>query len=317
MSFSLQPKKFVNSEHIGSYAEFELPFGKNEAQIAFKIHYIEEGIGQPLVLVHSAGQSLYTWNAVFKDLAQKYRVIAIDLAGHGYSDTSQFCKYGIEEQAQILQYMLNRLGISSAHFVGFSLGCAVVARFVALHPKRVGRIIMISPGGITPKMPGIIKMLGSRMMSSIAIMFLNKSTVQKVLNECYLDLTMIDENKVKQYYAPLENYDTKRAVKQMVCTYDDNEFMRDLSQIEVPILLLIASDDKWRSSEDVQPYFDLMKNGSSSVIRNAGHLMHEEKPEKSLAAINSFIAPDDTDENTDDTDENKEDTDENTDSDDK
>ena len=51
-----------------------------------RIHYIEAGTGEPLILVHTVGQSLYTWRRVFNRLSEHYRVIAPDLLGHGYSD---------------------------------------------------------------------------------------------------------------------------------------------------------------------------------------------------------------------------------------
>lgn len=50
-----------------------------------RIHYMESGKGEPLILVHSAGQSLYTFRRLFYKLAMYYRVIAVDLVGHGYS----------------------------------------------------------------------------------------------------------------------------------------------------------------------------------------------------------------------------------------
>lgn len=289
MSFSLQPKKFVNSEHIGLYAQLELPFGKNQSAVSFKIHYIEEGTGEPVVLIHSAGQSLYTWNAVFKELAGKYRVIAVDLAGHGYSDSSPYCSYSAKEQAAIVGILLTRLGITSAHFVGYSLGCSVVAAFAAANPNKVGRIIMISPGGITPQMPTRIRMLESRVLGSVAALMLTPSAIRTFLSECFLDLTLISDDMVNQYAAPLENGDVKRAARFMALNFDDNEFSGALAKIDAPILVLLASDDKWRTAESVQPYFNILKEGSSAVIRNAGHLMHEEKPDKILAAIYEFF----------------------------
>ena len=275
---SLQPRRFVNSEHIGKNLELELPFGKNQSAISFKIHYTDEGTGEPLVLVHSAGQSLYTWNALMSELSSKFRVIAVDLMGHGYSDASPYCTYSVEEQAAVLGMFLTKLGIKSSHFIGFSLGCAVIASFAAANPKRVGRIILMSPGGVTQYMPTVVRMMESRFFGAVSAMFLQPAMIRNILSECFLDLTLISDEMVSQYSEPLADSDTRRAVRLLTSSYDEHDTLQALSQIETPVHILLAADDKWRTAETVQPYFDVLKCGTSAVVRNAGHLMHEEKP---------------------------------------
>ncbi len=291
MSLSLQPRRFINSEHMGKTTELNMPFGKNDAEICVKIHYIEEGTGEPLILVHSAGQSLYTWSNVIEPLSAKFRVIALDLLGHGYSDVPQYCDFDIAQQAEVLSAFMKKLGISSAHFVGFSLGCAIIAELAREHPTKVGRTIMLSPGGITPLMPSLVRMLGSRFLGAVASAFITKKAVTGMLSECFLDLTKVDSSKIEQYFKPLDDPDTKRGTRYLVSSFNEDEFMGALSSIESPILLLLAADDKWRTVEFIQPYFDILKNGSSDVVRNAGHLMHEDQPAKVVDSIIAFINP--------------------------
>lgn len=291
MNFSLQPVKFVNSKTVGKYAELELPFGKNQSAVSFKIHYIEEGAGEPLVLVHSAGQSLYTWNKIIPELSEHFRVIAVDLLGHGYTDSSQFCTYSIEEQATVLGIFLSKIGVRSAHFVGFSLGCAVISALAASNPKRIGRIVFISPGGVTPLMPTPVRMLDSRIFGVFGSMLINAGSVRSMLDECFLDLTLINETMVSQYAEPLMFPDAKRAVRCMVQSYDEDEILSSIADLDIPVHILTSTEDKWRNAEHVQPYFEALKIRSSSTIRNAGHLMQEEKPEKVTISIMTFIEP--------------------------
>ena len=291
MNYPLRAGRLINSEHMGKTLQIELPLGKNQSAISFKIHYVEEGTGEPLVLVHSAGQSLYTWNGIVNELSQQFRVIAVDLVGHGYSDKSSYCTYSVDEQAMILSMFLNKLGIKSADFVGFSLGCAVIASLAASNPARAGKIVLMSPGGITHEMPTVVRMMESRILGGIATMFLSPSMVRSILTECFLDLTTISEEMISQYAEPLMDGETRRATRMLVASFYEGETLKALSQLTSPVHILIAADDKWRSSESVQPFFDVLKNGTSAVIRNAGHLMHEEKPEKVIAAIKAFINP--------------------------
>jgi len=154
VSLSLQMKKFINSEHVGNYVEITLPGlprakGEEPTPETVKIHYCEAGVGEPLILIHTVGQSLYTWRKVFDALAQHYRVIAIDLLGHGYSSRPLEFAYTIEEQSEALRLFMNAIGIRSAHIVGFSMGALYALDFVANNPDRVGKVVLLSPGGLT------------------------------------------------------------------------------------------------------------------------------------------------------------------------
>lgn len=103
-----------------------------------RIHYIDQGAGVPIVLVHGRGGSLQGWiaNGVLPNLAKDYRVIAFDLRGHGLSakpHTQQ--QYGKEMTLDIVRLM-DYLGIVKAHIIGYSLGANIVAQLLVLHPER-------------------------------------------------------------------------------------------------------------------------------------------------------------------------------------
>lgn len=102
------------------------------------IHYIDQGAGVPIVLVHGRGGSLQGWidNGVLPNLAKDYRVIAFDLRGHGLSakpHTQQ--QYGKEMALDIVRLM-DHLGIDKAHIIGYSPGANIVAQLLVLHPER-------------------------------------------------------------------------------------------------------------------------------------------------------------------------------------
>ena len=293
MNNSLQQYNFLNSRTVGKTAELELPFGKNQSAVSFKIHYYDEGTGEPLVFVHSAGQSIYTWSKLLSPLSQHFRVIAVDLLGHGYSDSSPYCTYSVDEQARVLGMFLTKIGISSSHFVGYSVGCGVITAMYMQNPKRVSRVVLIAPGGITPLMPTPIRMMDSRFFSFLSSLLINPSSIRSMLEECFLDLTLIDETKASQYIEPIMLPDAKRALRCLAYSFDEEEVLEQLRSFDTPALILNSSDDRWRTLDMIQQYFKAIpeKYASSAVIRNAGHLMHEEQPEKVVNAIKTFIDP--------------------------
>ena len=125
---SLRSQLFINSEKVGDFVEITLPVtGEDEEAEIARIHYLEAGVGEPLLLIHSLGQSLYTWRNVFAELSDNYRVIAIDLPGHGYSSRPDTFAYTADDFAYILNGFLDALNIKSSHMVSFSIGAIVYA----------------------------------------------------------------------------------------------------------------------------------------------------------------------------------------------
>ena len=78
-------KPIVNSDLIGDFFSIELPGfeGAKQKPEPCRVHYLTMGKGEPLLLVHSVGQSIYTWRKLMPILAENYCVIAIDLPGFG------------------------------------------------------------------------------------------------------------------------------------------------------------------------------------------------------------------------------------------
>ena len=110
------------------------------------IHYIEAGGGEPVVLVHGFGQTHAAWltTPLYQELIEDYRVIAVDLRGHGDSDKPHNpMAYGANMRRDLTE-LLDYLDIDKAHFVGFSLGASIVGDLAATNPERVRSATMAS-----------------------------------------------------------------------------------------------------------------------------------------------------------------------------
>ena len=254
-----------------------------------RIHYIEAGTGEPLILVHTVGQSFYTWRRVFNRLSEHYRVIAPDLLGHGYSDRPLTFGYTIEEHAEALRLFMDALGIESAHFAAFSMGSAYALKFAMQNPSRVGRLVLVSPGGVTPEMPLSIRMIDSPMLGFLASRLYGLRTVEKLLHDAVFDLTNLTPDVVQEYYRPTSDPEGRRAVRLSLQYFEDEEIIANLRTLTADTLILMGAEDKWHSAESCELYHAALRNAGFAVVRNAGHLMHEEKPDRFVAAMLEFI----------------------------
>src|SRR5687768_1689838 len=87
-----------------------------------RLHYLESGEGRPLLLLHGAGGGAANWYRLFAPLARRWRVLAPDLPGFGFSDPIEPSAPLGEQVAQILAQWLQSLDVRQAHVVGTSFG---------------------------------------------------------------------------------------------------------------------------------------------------------------------------------------------------
>jgi pimeloyl-ACP methyl ester carboxylesterase len=103
-----------------------------------KIHYIVEGKGEPVVLIHGWANSIQEWvpSGVVKALSGNYKVIALDTRGHGQSDKPHgVADYGLKMNDDVIRLM-DHLKIKKAHIVGYSMGGLMTDRLLMDHPER-------------------------------------------------------------------------------------------------------------------------------------------------------------------------------------
>ena len=113
------------------------------------IYYTDEGAGEPVILIHGvAANADLNWRkpGVVRALSGDFRVITMDLRGHGLSgkptDPAQYSMEMIEDVIRLMDH----LGLENAHVAGYSLGGFLVLKLVTTHPERVRSAAVCAAG---------------------------------------------------------------------------------------------------------------------------------------------------------------------------
>jgi pimeloyl-ACP methyl ester carboxylesterase len=117
--------------------------------------YIDMGnpIGMPVVLIHGYTDNARDWVPMLPFVSQDFRLILVDLRGHGKSGKPDCC-YTRFDFAYDIVLLLDRLKIQKADFIGHSLGSIVAQTIAEFWPRRTGRVVLISSsGGVPPDSP--------------------------------------------------------------------------------------------------------------------------------------------------------------------
>lgn len=288
-------KLFENNEYMGAYANIsfdivtETAMGPETLRFETKIHYFEKGEGHPLLLVHGMGQSLYTWRKNIDFFAENgFRVIAPDMVGYGYSGHLNIY-YTIEENALVIGAFLDALGIKRTHIAGFSTGALSALQFTAMSPKRVDRLVLISPGGPNEHYPMSLKFLTSRIGSFYFRHIFSEATARGVLSECYFDATQLTQEVLDGYYEPLKNKETRETFVRCMLHFDDTFVRSNMKGIKKQTLIFQGTEDRLHNDEVVRSITTPLQHKRFVRIRNCAHLVHEEKPERFNKETLSFL----------------------------
>lgn len=112
-----------------------------------RVHFLQAGTGQPVLLVHGIAASVVDWHLNIGALAEHFAVTAIDLPGFGDSDIPPH-GLGIADILPFLDAFLNALAIERVTLVGNSMGGLICGHYAIARPQRVDRLLMIDPAGL-------------------------------------------------------------------------------------------------------------------------------------------------------------------------
>jgi 3-oxoadipate enol-lactonase len=115
-----------------------------------RIHYVVEGQGHPITLVHGVGANLQSWDDVAARLTPHFKVVRMDLRGHGKSGRIADCT--LDDLADDVRVVWGEIGIRRGHLAGFSLGGLIAQALALSDADRIDRLAIVSAvAGRTPE----------------------------------------------------------------------------------------------------------------------------------------------------------------------
>jgi magnesium chelatase accessory protein len=245
-----------------------------------------------LLLIHGAGGSLHSWADLAPLLAQHYRVIALDVAGHGFSQKGRMARAGLEDIASDITALAENQGWQVRAVIGHSAGAAIALRLAELMPLRavVGLNAALSQfegmaGWLFPAMAKTLSLLpfapqfGAKMLGTPA-------QIDRLLTQTGAQIGAAGR---AQYLTLARRPAHIGATLDMMAAWDLRPLLARLSHISVPVLLLTGARDGAvppRVSVDAAralPY------ATAHILQGYGHLLPEEAAEVIAPLILKFL----------------------------
>lgn len=250
-----------------------------------RIRYLEMGAahgGVPVVLVHGFGGDLNGWLFNQPALAERHRVIALDLPGHGES-AKDVGRGDLATLSAALVAVLDTLGIERAHVVGHSLGGAAALRVALDRPARVASLSLIAPASLGPEINagftgGIAAATKRRQLQTVLeALFADKGLVSRDMAENLLRAKRLDGAQAALDAINTANFAGGQQAELLA---------ERLGELKVPVQVLWGAQDEVipaRHAEGLPPGVQV------SVLPGAGHMPHMEKAAEVNRVLLDFI----------------------------
>ncbi|HEX9963244.1 MAG TPA: alpha/beta hydrolase [Pyrinomonadaceae bacterium] len=242
-----------------------------------KVHYNDVGKGKnALVFIHGWTCNAEFWRQSVNEFPD-YRVIAVDLPGHGQSDKPR-TDYSMEYFAKSIEAVIKDAGIKKVVLVGHSMGTPVIRRFYRLYPEKTLGLVIVD-GALRPFAPKAV------MEQFIAPMRTNyKETAVKMIDGM---LTPVRDAALKQQIrAAMLATPDHVAISAMDAMADDKIWTDD--KINVPVLAIMAESPAWKP-DTAEFYRTLAPNLDFRMWQGVSHFLMMERPQVFNQSVRFFI----------------------------
>ena len=262
------------------------------------VHVKTIGQGEPVfILLHGFGASLYSWHAVMEPLSQYGTVIAYDRPAFGLTERPMNWTgedpYGPEANVALLLGLMDHFGIQKAFLVGNSAGGTVSMQFALVHPERVQGLILVDPavyeGGSGPWWVRILgKTPEMQHLGPLLVRSIQKSGLD-LIRTAWHNPQNISPETWDGYTKPLKADNWDRALWLFTMAGHDTGLTAHLKDFTMPILVITGDDDRIVPTASSIRLAGEIPGAALTVIKDAGHVPHEEQPVAFMQAVDEFL----------------------------
>jgi pimeloyl-ACP methyl ester carboxylesterase len=261
-----------------------------------RVHYRDEGnpYGPVLVLLHGSSASLHTWESWVTRLSDDFRVITLDLPGHGLTGPVPSGDYGAPAAVAFLEEFLATLKLERVNLGGNSFGGFLAWRYALAHPERVEKLVLVNSAGyFTGPVPLPFRLAKIPVVKNLLLYVSPRFLVEDSLRQLFpLHPEKVTVGMLDRYHDLLLREGNREATLVRLNTPLDFAASRErLQALKMPTLILWGSKDAWIPVETARLFHEHIPGSTLKIYEGAGHVPMEEIPDESAADVRAFLAP--------------------------
>lgn len=255
------------------------------------ISYVDQGQGEPVILLHGIPTWGYLWHGQIPDLATSRRVLVPDLPGFGFSDKRDCFDRSIARQAEYIDAWMDELGIEKAAFVAHDIGGGVALRLATLFPHRVEQLCLLNTVSYDSWPIELMLQAGhpaaDRRLSASMAGRLLRAALRQGFEESP------DSHIIAGLLAPYRTEVGKLSLIRNASALNTNlttEITSLLPDLDMPVLLIWGQDDKFQLIKYGQRLAWDIPTSQLVPIAKARHFVMFDQPDQVNRYLSEFMA---------------------------
>ncbi len=232
--------------------------------------YIDSGSGEPLVLIHGLGANASSWRQQLEELSQVYRIVAMDLRGHGQSGHRPDEPATIRVFASDIIALVKGLGLKQAHFCGNSLGGMIAMEIWVRAPALMKSLTLVDTTAFFPP-PHILEEF-LHLFDNMEMAAWGRFMAPRLLQHG-APANLVEE--VVEEIAATNRAAYRQGLKAAFLA----DYRWALPAMEIPTLILVGEEDQSTPMGYARYLQSQIKDAKLLVVANAAHLPHRENPQ--------------------------------------
>ena len=285
------------------YDRLEILYADSDSRLmplehGLRVHYRDVGPREApvIVLVHGFSSSLHTWEPWVAKLRRDYRIITLDLPGHGLTNCAEEGQVGTGLFVETVDALTRALDVSSFTLVGNSMGGGVAWNYALAHPERLDALVLVDASGWPETAeeaksdPLVFKLLGNpigrQLMKNLDMTML----VRSGLRDSFANPDLATDAMVDRYTALARAPCHRDALMTLTAGHGRVDATpSSLATISTPTLVLHGAQDKLIPVGAGRKFADAIPGAELIVYPEAGHLPQEELAERSAGDLRDFL----------------------------
>jgi pimeloyl-ACP methyl ester carboxylesterase len=295
--FALQrpdtPYATLDAKYANAESEFMgLPGG-------LRAHYRDEGNpdGPVLVMVHGFSASLHTWEPWVERLKTDYRIISLDLPGHGLTRAPEGYAATMPGFADHVDAVTGRLGVTRFTLIGNSMGGGVAWDYALKHPQKLDGLVLVGAAGWPEEGPQedepmVFKMLANPVGRALLGKLDSTEMVRGGLRAAFEPTPdMADDAMVERYVQMARAPGHRDIIVSLMTGYAERPVAtkEKLAAITTPTLIMHGDTDKLIPVGDADKFADAIPGSTLIIYEQTGHVPMEQIADKSAADLKQWL----------------------------
>ncbi|MEM1677221.1 MAG: alpha/beta hydrolase [Nitrososphaerota archaeon] len=260
-----------------------------------EIYYEVYGEGRPLVLIHGAWASHEWWRMQIPELSKYYKVVAMDVRGHGKSARLEK-PTTVEKLAEDLDMLLDHLKVDEVVMIGWSMGGMISTQYYFMHPEKVKALILLASRLF--KRPRMLLEAYLRVWREMLTVFMDFADYEGFESTKYEDFVRRELEKSFHPNTPREviewavrdlTENRRRDYLNLVKTLSRYDASKKLGEIKVPTLIIAGDRNDTVPLDYLKRAKEMIPNSKLIILEGYGHYFLLEAPERVNKEILEFL----------------------------